>query len=229
MSEPGRTDAELLAAHVAGEPDAFGELFGRHRDRLWAVAVRTTGDAELAADGLQEGMIAAFRRADSFRGDAQVTTWLHRIVVNACLDLLRRRAVRRTEQLPDELDDLGDRGSLQTVADTLDPAETAVRRERAELVHAALRLLPDEQRAAVVLVDMEGYPVAEVAAMLDCAVGTVKSRCSRARARLSGLLTELLDTDPGTESSLTPAPGNPPASSYVGSETPRGPPTPPAD
>jgi RNA polymerase sigma-70 factor (ECF subfamily) len=223
------SDAELLAAHVAGDTEAFGELFGRHRDRLWAVAVRTTGDAELAADGLQEGMIAAFRRADSFRGDAQVTTWLHRVVVNACLDLLRRRAVRRADPLPDDLDELGgaDRGSLRTADDALDPADLSVRRERADLVHAALRLLPDEQRAAVVLVDMEGYPVAEVAAILDCAVGTVKSRCSRARARLAVVLAELLDADP--ESRLTPTTGNPGTSSYVGSETPRGPPPVPTD
>ena len=90
------TDAELLAAHVAGDADAFGELFTRHRDRLWAVALRTSGSPEDAADALQEAMIAAFRRAGSFRGDAAVTTWLHRIVVNACLDQHRRRKSRPT-------------------------------------------------------------------------------------------------------------------------------------
>ena len=84
-----RTDAELLQAHVAGDADAFGELFGRHRDRFWAVAVRTMGNPEDAADALQDGMISAFRRADSFRGEAAVTTWLHRVMVNACLDRIR--------------------------------------------------------------------------------------------------------------------------------------------
>src|SRR3546814_13546144 len=84
-----RSDAELLAAHVAGDSDAFGELFARHRDRLWAVALRTMGNRDEAADGLQDGLVAAFRRADSFRGEAQVTTWFHRVVVNACLDRLR--------------------------------------------------------------------------------------------------------------------------------------------
>ena len=81
-------DHELLRRHVAGDADAFGELFRRHRDRLWAVALRTTGDREEAADALQDALIAAFRRAESYRGDAAVTTWLHRIVVNACLCLL---------------------------------------------------------------------------------------------------------------------------------------------
>ena len=71
---PDRGDADLLAAHVAGDPEAFGLLFARHRDRLWAVALRTMGNPEDAADGLQDGMIAAYRRAASFRGDAAVTT-----------------------------------------------------------------------------------------------------------------------------------------------------------
>src|SRR4029079_7772918 len=89
-----RDDAGLVAAHLAGDPDAFAELFTRHRERLWAVALRTTGDREDAADALQDALISALRRADSFRGDSAVTTWLPRIVVNASLDRLRRRKVR---------------------------------------------------------------------------------------------------------------------------------------
>src|ERR1700693_308453 len=88
------SDQELLRRHVAGDSDAFGELFQRHRDRLWAVALRTVRDPEEAADALQDAMVAAFRRAADFRGDSAVTTGLHRIVVNAALDRLRRRAVR---------------------------------------------------------------------------------------------------------------------------------------
>ncbi|MXG91373.1 RNA polymerase sigma factor SigM [Nocardioides flavescens] len=189
MSVAERSDAELLSAHVDGDPDAFGVLFRRHRDRLWAVALRTTGNPEDAADGLQDGMIAAYRRAGSFRGESAVTTWLHRVVVNACLDRLRAAKVRRAEPLPDDLDDWGDRGSKATASpDTSDPADLAVSDERRRVVLDALAQLPPDQRAALVLVDMEGYPVAEVAVMLDCAVGTVKSRCSRGRARLAPLL-----------------------------------------
>lgn len=184
-----RTDAELLALHVDGDADAFGELFARHRDRLWAVALRTMGNPEDAADGLQEGMIAAFRRAGSFRGDAAVTTWLHRVVVNACLDRLRAMKVRRTEALPDDLEDRADRGSLVSSTDAeLDPAELAVADERRRTVLTALGTLTPDQRAALVLVDMEGYSVAEAAQMLDVAEGTVKSRCFRGRARLAPLL-----------------------------------------
>lgn len=191
MREPdaARSDAELLAAHVAGDPAAFGELFARHRDRLWAIALRTSGNPEDAADGLQDGMVAAYRRAATFRGDAAVTTWLHRVVVNACLDRHRAARVRRTEALPDDLEEYGDRGSLRSAsAEADDPADQSARLEQRRAVLDALRLLPPEQRAAVVLVDMEGYPVAEAAAILDCAVGTVKSRCSRGRRRLAALL-----------------------------------------
>lgn len=184
-----RSDAELLAAHVAGDAEAFGVLFARHRDRLWAVALRTMGHRDDAADGLQDGMIAAFRRAGSFRGDAAVTTWLHRVVVNACLDRLRAAKVRAADALPDDLEERASRGSLVSAADpSHDPAEAAVADERRRLVLEALASLPAEQRAALVLVDMEGYSVAEAAAVLDCAEGTVKSRCSRGRARLAPLL-----------------------------------------
>jgi len=216
-----RTDAELLAAHVQGDSDAFGTLFGRHRDRLWAVAIRTMGSPDDAADGLQDGLIAAYRRAGSFRGDAQVTTWLHRVVVNACLDRLRAAKVRRAEPLPDDVDDLGNRGSLAT-SGPVDPADEALAGERRRLVLAALARLSAEQRAALVLVDMEGYSVAEAAAILDCAEGTVKSRCSRGRARLADLL-QLLDParDPDHVD-----PGNPSPSAAVPSTQPRGPPTP---
>jgi RNA polymerase sigma factor (sigma-70 family) len=113
-AEAELTDHELLQAHVDGDADAFAILFRRHRDRLWAVALRTMGNPDDAADGLQDGMIAAYRRAGSFRGDAAVTTWLHRVVVNACLDRIRAAKVRRADPLPEDLDDIGDRGSLLT-------------------------------------------------------------------------------------------------------------------
>lgn len=173
-----RSDVELLRAHVAGDPDAFAEIVRRHRDRLWAIALRTTGDPEEAADGLQEALIAAFRNAASFRGDAAVTTWLHRIVVNACLDRLRRRAARPTIALPEQDSDVG-RRSLADPTDALGARELAIE------INKALAALPPEQRAAVVLVDVEGYSIDEAARMLECPSGTVKSRCARGRAKLA--------------------------------------------
>lgn len=225
IPDPGASsDADLLQAHVDGDPDAFGVLFTRHRDRLWAVALRTMGNPEDAADGLQDGLIAAYRRAGSFRGDAAVTTWLHRVVVNACLDRLRAAKVRAADPLPDDLEAFEGRGSLRTASAELDdPAERTVADEHRRLVLAALDTLPHEQRAALVLVDMEGYPMAEVAQMLDCAVGTVKSRCSRGRARLAGLLADQLHERP--PSRRDPGLGNhPPGRPVPSGDPPRGPP-----
>ena len=185
------SDSALLQAHRDGDPDAFGVLVTRHRDRFWAVALRTTGNREDAADALQEAMISAFRRADSFRGDALVTTWLHRIVVNACLDRLRRNKVRLASPLPDDLDEYAARGAVLTTADEADdPEAQALLGDRRTVILAALDLLPPDQKAAIVLVDLEGYPVEEVARMLECPTGTVKSRCARGRARLAVLLRE---------------------------------------
>ncbi|MBT9258018.1 RNA polymerase sigma factor SigM [Phycicoccus sp. MAQZ13P-2] len=169
-------DATLLARHVAGDGEAFGELFRRHRDRMYAVALRTTGQRELAADAVQEAFISAFRRADAYRGDAAVTTWLHRIVVNACLDRLRREkvAVRRA----------GDLGEL----DLPDRHDHHASTETALVVREALARLPEGQRSALVLVDMHGMPVAEAAVVLGVAEGTVKSRCFRGREALAAML-----------------------------------------
>lgn len=178
-----RTDRQLLDAHLAGDAAAFGELVARHRDRLWNLALRTVGNPADAADALQDALVSAFRRAESFRGDAAVTTWLHRIVVNACLDRLRYLRSRRTEELP--TDDL-----LLTGIVIPDPAEASdVRKAVAD----ALAQISTDQRAAIVLVDMEGYSVEDAATLLGCAPGTVKSRCSRGRARLAELLRPFLD------------------------------------
>lgn len=170
---------------MACDPDAFGELFARHRDRLWAIAVRTLADPEEAADALQDAMIAALRRADSFRGDSAVTTWLHRIVVNAALDRMRRRAALPTTACQDEgtLDALATGG--QSLADPSDSSDTAID------VRAALQQLVPEQHAALVLVDMLGYPVADAAQALGVSEGTVKSRAARGRARLRSRLAHL--------------------------------------
>lgn len=174
-------DRELLARHAAGDRQAFGLIVERHRDRLWRVALRTLGDPDDAADAVQDALLSAYRAAGSFRGDAAVTTWLHRITVNACLDLVRRRASRPSVPLDDDVE----HGDDVAGPDVLGERETA-----AEIL-VALRAIGPEQAAAVVLVDVEGFPVAQVAEMLDIPVGTVKSRCARGRARLATLLSHL--------------------------------------
>lgn len=217
------SDQDLLADHVAGEPDAFGELVRRHRDRLWAVALRTLGDREEAADAVQDALISAFRAAHTFRGQSAVTTWLHRITVNACLDRVRKASSRKTAPVDD----------AERLDQLMEPHESAeAPAERQDLqreLFAALATLPAEQRAALVLVDMQGYPVAEAARILDVPVGTVKSRCARGRARLAPQLTHLRsgtgDSEapgsegPGSEGNRTPRASVPPAAGPRDAET----------
>jgi RNA polymerase sigma-70 factor (ECF subfamily) len=191
-------DAALLRAHVAGDPEAFTTLVQRHRHRLWAVALRTLGDREEAADAVQDALISAFRAADRFRGDSAVTTWLHRIVVNACLDRVRRTQARPTTELPD----------VDIEAPHVDTDTTLD-------VRSALARLPVDQRAALVLVDMQGLPVADVAEMLGVPVGTVKSRCARGRARLAAILGYLRNPDEASGVSSEGG-GNPPSASQMG-------------
>ncbi|MFG2882948.1 RNA polymerase sigma factor SigM [Streptomyces sp. NPDC048297] len=195
----GVSDQELLARHVEGDPEAFGEIVRRHRDRLWAVALRTLGDREEAADAVQDALVSAYRAAHTFRGQSAVTTWLHRITVNACLDRARKAASRKTAPVDD----------TERLEHLLEPHESASAPAERNDLHRqlleALGTLPYEQRAALVLVDMQGYPVAEAARILDVPTGTVKSRCARGRARLLPLIGHLRPGD--RDAGKGPAPG----------------------
>ncbi|HEV7468163.1 MAG TPA: RNA polymerase sigma factor SigM [Pseudonocardia sp.] len=180
---PVRADQELLDAHLAGERAAFDELVRRHGDRLWSVALRILRDPEDAKDVLQEAVVSAYRGAARFRGDASVSTWLHRIVVNKCLDLVRSRRVRPP-------------AAGRPAADLADPRDLAAGLVTRITVTDALALLPVEQRVAVVLVDVQGCPVAEAAEILGIPAGTVKSRCARGRRRLAPILGHLWEEAP---------------------------------
>ncbi|MFB9658726.1 RNA polymerase sigma factor SigM [Glycomyces mayteni] len=197
----GVGDAELLRRHVGGDREAFGELFRRHRGRLWAVAVRTLADPEDAAEALQDAMIKAYQAAGSFRGGSAVTTWLHRIVVNACLDRIRAAGRRPTVPLPED-----GREPVPASPRSDDPQQAALRLS----VHRALADLPFEQRAVLVYIDMLGYPVEEVAAILKVRPGTVKSRASRARKRLAERLPEFRPAgNPPAQRGVEPGAGSP--------------------
>jgi len=179
--EQDARDRDLVRAHLDGDPRAFDTLVRLHQQRMWAVALRTLRDPEEAADAVQDACLSAFRSAASYRGEARVTTWLHRIVVNACLDRARRRAVRPTVPLPEQ--------------PPADPRDQLAERETGLEVEQALATLPDDQRLAIVLVELEGLSVAEAAQLLQVPEGTVKSRCFRGRARLALQLGHLRNPD----------------------------------
>lgn len=166
------SDLELLRTYTEGDKEAFGVLYQRHHDRLRAVAARITGLQD-ADDAVQNGMLRAYHAARSFRGESAVTTWLHRIIVNAAIDVTRRRP------LVAEAEDQPYQNSRVVMADT-----------RMDMSKQWLRLSPD-YRAALLLVDIMGYPIADAAELLRVPEGTMKSRAARARAAMAGKLGHL--------------------------------------
>jgi len=158
-------------------------------------------------------MISAFRQASGFRGDSAVTTWLHRIVVNACLDRLRRRAARPAVSGLDER-------AMDVLAPGPAGADAAASTETSLDVMSALRTLPPDQQAVLVLVDMLGYSVADAAAVLDISPGTVKSRCARGRARLLPRLAHLRDRGEPHVAGAAPASSAPQDATQLGNQSP---------
>lgn len=181
-------DAALLAA-VATAPRherdvAFRTLVERHRDRVHALCLRYFRDATDAEDATQEAFLRVLRHAGTFRGEARVTTWLHRLTINACHDIARRRA-RRPQTPVEDIGRVAD--AVATVDDFADGLTVS------DALAGALAQLDEETRGLLLLCSVEGTPYAEVAAAYGIAVGTVKSRVHRARARLVDLLGDTLD------------------------------------
>jgi RNA polymerase sigma-70 factor (ECF subfamily) len=170
-------DGELLRKALEGDERAFSTLLARHEDRIFALAYRMTGSRSDALDATQDAFILAFRRAASFRGEAAFSTWLYRIAINACKDLLRKKAREAARVSAEE---------PREEADPHLPVEedVALRMDVAQ----ALSQLSDEYREAVVLHDIGGVPYEDIAAITDVAIGTVKSRISRGRRQLAKLL-----------------------------------------
>jgi RNA polymerase sigma-70 factor, ECF subfamily len=175
------TDTELALAAREGDRDAFGELIERHAPAARRVARSILRHPEDADDAAQDGFYSAWRNLDRFDTGRPFGPWLIRIVINAAQDLRRRRAVRSTEPLPAEV-----------AASGRTPARIYERAELGKRVDAALADLPERQRVAVVLFDVEGYSHAEIAELLGIPVGTARSdlfhgrRALRARLDLKG-------------------------------------------
>ncbi|MCA1833798.1 MAG: RNA polymerase sigma factor [Actinomycetota bacterium] len=182
MSEQDASDADLIGRHLAGEGRAFDEIVSRHRNRVYAIAFRICNRHEDALDVTQDVFVTAYRKLSSFRQEAQLTTWLHRLAVNAALDLARKRS-RRDHRSLEAAEQLAD--------DAPGPDEYAAASVRAAEVQRALARLSPDHRAVVVLHDLHDLDYAEVAAALGIPVGTVKSRLHRARLELARSLKHL--------------------------------------
>jgi RNA polymerase sigma-70 factor (ECF subfamily) len=171
---PGRSsDSRLVKRAARGDRAAFDELVVRHRDRVWAIALRMCRDRDDAEDVLQETFIAAWRALDRFGGRSEVTTWLYRIAVNKSHDVIAKRRASTT------LDELNEPAS---------PVDAGEQRARQQAIERALQTLTPEFRAIAVLCDILGLTPAEAAEILEIPDGTAKSRLFRARGELARAL-----------------------------------------
>jgi RNA polymerase sigma-70 factor (ECF subfamily) len=171
--ERSEDDSALLKAHLSGDREAFGELIRRHQDRVYSVAYRMMGNEHDALDATQEAFTNAFKRCGSFTGASKFGTWMYRVAINTCLDLLRAR-----ERLPVAVDRLPE----PTAEAHTDSVET-----RLDLA-GALAMVPGEFREPMLLHDILGVPYEEISALTKAKPGTVKSRISRGRRKLAELL-----------------------------------------
>jgi len=177
-SDDSATDEELMEAYLAGDANSIGILLKRLLPRLGAITRKHFSSAEQANDALQEGIEAIIKKAKSFRGESKVFTWMYTIVAHTCIDIYRREASRTSLNTSDEvLIDIHDKS-----ADFTERADAHL------IIHQALGRLVEEQRMAIMLVDLDGRSVSEAAQILGVAEGTIKSRCSRGRIELAQVL-----------------------------------------
>ena len=183
-----RRDLILVERARGGDLDAFNDLVVCYQDQLFGLIVRMVPDRDQASDCVQEAFFSAYRNLAGFRGGS-VRSWLNRIAVNAAMDIQRARKRRPVQPYPELEDD-----SWQPPADaSADPVTTALETERHRALNLALAEVTDDQRAAIVLYDIEGYDYAEIAQMTGVSLGTVKSRIHRGRIALRGLLADQME------------------------------------
>lgn len=196
LPDEGTSDADLLRGFLQGEERAFTSLMRRYENRIFSLALRMTGNRTDALDATQDAFISVFRRAKSFRGDAAFSTWLYRIGINSCNDLLRKKG---RLPLPQEDDTATDQASAAGTGPTLEEAVTT----KID-VTAALARLPMEYKEAVAMHDLGGIPYEEIAQLTGVPVGTVKSRISRGRKKLA-LVMEQAQADETSKGSDEPS------------------------
>lgn len=186
------SDEQVVERALSGDAEAFGEIVCRWQRRIFALAYGMLGREEDARDATQETFLAAFRNLRSFRGEAKVSSWLHRIAVNQCITRQRRAKVRGETSLEDET--VADGASYSAVARE-SPARGAESRERTLVVRRAVRALPADLRQVVVMKEFEELTFQEIAEALDLPLSTVKSRLYTAlkqlQLRLKNMATEV--------------------------------------
>ncbi len=175
------TDEQLVELAVSENSEAFGEIVRRWERKIFALCFGMLGREDEARDAAQEAFIAAYRNLANFRGDAKVSSWLHRIAVNQCLTTKRRTKTRAEDFIDDED---GSEERVFTASPNLSPARTTEKSERLELVRNAVGALPSDLRQVIVMKEFEEMTFQEISETLDLPLSTVKSRLYTALKQL---------------------------------------------
>ena len=184
------SDEQLVKAAQRGDMDAFEELVARHRDKIYARAYSMMRNEDEALDLSQEAWVKAWQRLVQFQGDSSFPTWITRIVINLCLDQLRRQKRRRTESI-DAMDDESGGVERHLPVVLVNPTEGLERAELRARIDKALGQLSEAHRTVIVLCEFQSLEYKEIAKAMDCSIGTVMSRLFYARRRLASLLADL--------------------------------------
>lgn len=190
-SEVASGEAALIQRCAAGEQSACAELVASHERMVFQLALHLIGDRDEALDLSQEVFLRVFRTLPAFRGQSALRTWIYRIAINQARNRLRWwRRRRRSDQVQLE-QHMRDHGELRQPGDGDNPDRAFVRQEMAARLWAALDALPFDQRTVIVLREIDGLSYEEIADSLNVAIGTVKSRLTRARQTLRRELQEV--------------------------------------
>jgi RNA polymerase sigma-70 factor (ECF subfamily) len=187
-------DAALVRAAQKGDTDAFEELVARHRDKIYARAFSMMRNEDEAIDLSQEAWVKGWQRLAQFQGDSSFATWITRIVINLCLDELRKQKRRRTESI-EEMDEETGGVERQMPVITTNPTERLERGELRQRIDRALEQLSYEHRTVLVLHEFEEMEYKAIAKAMECSIGTVMSRLFYARRKLASLLADLKSED----------------------------------
>lgn len=179
---------ELVARSRDGDIDAFEELVSRYERKIYTIAYRLIGNYDDADDLTQEAFLRAFKSIKNFRGEASFQTWMCRIVTNVCRDEMRKRKRVVFESLDETITLCDGEVQKQIASSEPGPSELYERKEAQETIQKYINSLSPDFRVALVLRDIQGYSYEEIAQQLQCSLGTVKSRISRARNNLKNKL-----------------------------------------
>lgn len=188
MVESVMDDSAIIRRVLAGEREAFAVLVRKYEVRVRGYCVNTLRDVGLAEDAAQEIFLKAFQGLERFRGDSAFSSWLYRISVNHCRDLLRKSARRKTESWERLIEEEGDKIEALLTTSAASPPTS----EHAEVLHRVLALLPEACREVLLLREVQGLSYEELAAALGCSLDAVKGRLKRARQKVVERLRHLV-------------------------------------